>query len=175
MKSLDVLHLTVPINPAPTYNVDLEEPSLVNALKWHRHIFTRQMRHEGRTLKGYAWKNSRRAGWVQDLLTIDGNVWVGSLTDMQLTTSPRSQGSRLKSWLENYMCEQKQVRDARIQLEVNIYSGLAMSKKRSQFCSNSFDNCGERANGRRGWAFMVWRPLPVNWEFKFFFNQDQLA
>ena len=114
MKSLDVLHLTIPINPAPIYNMDLEEPGLINALKWHRDNFTRQMTNEVRILKGCAWKNSRRARWVRDLLTIAGNVRIGSLTEFQLTTTPRRQGSRLKSWLENYMCEQKQVRDARI-------------------------------------------------------------
>ncbi len=113
MKSLDVLHLSIPINPALLYAVD-PAPGLINRLIWHKDNFMRRVTHENKVLRGYAWKNSRRASWVQDLLTIDGNVEVGSLTEFRLTTSPRHQGSRLKGYLENYMCEEKEVRMARI-------------------------------------------------------------
>ncbi len=50
---------------------------------------------------------------MQDLPSIDGNVEVGSLSEFRLTTLPGRQGSRLKAWLENYMCEEKKVRMAR--------------------------------------------------------------
>lgn len=113
MKSLDVLHLSIPINPALLYAVD-PAPGLLNRLIWHKDNLARRLTHEQKVLRGYAWKNSRRASWVQDLLTIDGNVEVGNLTEFRLTTSPRLQGSRLKAYLENYMCEEKEVREGRI-------------------------------------------------------------
>lgn len=60
MESLNVLRLSIPINPALLYTVN-PAPGLINRLTWHKGNITRRLTHENKVLRGYAWKNSIRA------------------------------------------------------------------------------------------------------------------
>ena len=75
MRSLELFRFEPPFNPAPFRNFIVDpEPGMINQITWHKDNIIRQLGYDIRVLQGYAWKNSRRAAWVQDLLTVDGNA-----------------------------------------------------------------------------------------------------
>ena len=114
MNSLKALRLELPFNATPRQSYTVApEPGLINMIVRHKDNILRQLGLAKKVLQGYAWKNSRRASWVQDLLTVNGKV-EGSLSEFELTTGRVPQLLRLKDYLENYMCEEKEIRDAQI-------------------------------------------------------------
>ena len=99
MRSLKILHLTLPVNGEFPFRARLD-PGLWNALVWHKDKIFWDLKHAFEALRGFGFSTSWQAAWVRDLLRVksaDGN----ELREFVLHTYPHAEGLRV--WVENKM------------------------------------------------------------------------
>ncbi len=104
MPKLSILRLTIPVNARKPYPAILD-PGLWNALGWHKCRILWHLGYAFEIVRGFGFTTSRRASWVQHLLSIRGtrSAGIDGLQDFQLETHPRAGGAGLRTWLDSKM------------------------------------------------------------------------